>query len=142
GGGGWDHKTLTSEAGVLPLSPRFSVSTAALAALVLSACTTGGTLTTALESAAAPDAALPETVDVVPQHRDGVAMAAAKQADDLPGIQPAGYAGPTPSRAATVFAPDGRFGPEKVAARSPELDALIARYAQHYAVPEELVRRV
>jgi len=110
----------------------------------LSACTTGGSLTTALESAAEPDPALPdpqlpEEVDVVPTPRVATALASAGA---LPEIRPAGYSGPTPSGAATVFAPEGRFGPETVAARSPELDALIARYAQHYEVPEALVRRV
>lgn len=100
---------------------------------MLSGCTTGGTMTTALESAA-EDPVLPDQVDVVPETRAA--------AGALSALQPAGYAGPTPSDASTVFAPDGRFGPQAVAARSPELDALIARYAQHYAVPEDLVRRV
>ena len=59
-------------------------------------------------------------------------------------LQVSSFAGPTPTSAGggAVFAPEGRFGPEEVAARSPELDALIARYASHYQVPEELVRRV
>lgn len=78
---------------------------------------------------AAQEEALPDTVSVVPNGR-GEELALAS------------YAGGTPSAPDTVFAPDGRFGPEKVAARSPELDLLIARYADHYAVPERLVRRV
>lgn len=45
--------------------------------------------------------------------------------------------------ALAMLAPAERFGPEGgVAARSPELDQLISRYAEFYKVPEELVRRV
>jgi len=39
-------------------------------------------------------------------------------------------------------APQGRVGPLSVAARSLELDQLIAHYANYYGVPEKLVRRV
>lgn len=39
-------------------------------------------------------------------------------------------------------APQGRLGPSAVAARSPELDELMAQYAAYYGVPEKLVRRV
>lgn len=43
----------------------------------------------------------------------------------------------------TPPAPEGRLGPaEGVAARSPELDQLMRRYADYYDVPEDLVRRV
>lgn len=45
-----------------------------------------------------------------------------------------------PALASTTFEESG--APAKVAAGSPELDALIARYASHYEVPETLVRRV
>lgn len=49
------------------------------------------------------------------------------------------YAGPTPnaSPAAAILSSG-----TKVAARSPELDALIAHYANHHQIPEELLRRV
>lgn len=75
----------------------------------------------------------------------------------LPGVVPASYSGSTPSAsaaiamqtsqdgamsAALILAPDDRVGPEGVAARSPELDRLMAQYAEHYDIPEELVRRV
>lgn len=94
---------------------------------VLSGCTSSGGVADQLEAAAEQEAALPETVAAVPGDRgDGLVLAS--------------YAGG--SSPETVFAPDGRFGPGKVAARSPELDLLIARYADHYAVPERLVRRV
>lgn len=50
------------------------------------------------------------------------------------------YAAPPPALAPTAFEESGAVRP--VAARSPELDALIARYAALYGVPERLVRRV
>lgn len=76
---------------------------------------------------ALPDAvaALPELVD---RGVDAVAAAPSAMVSALsaPLIQPA------------AFAPFGR----PVGVRSAELDVLIARYASHYDVPEELVRRV
>jgi hypothetical protein len=125
----------------LPVSPKSFLFTALAGAIALAGCTTSGMDVGAeLQAAAetAPDIAdpeLPETVALVPQERG---------ADpDTAGMRVASYAGPTPtSPVDTVFAPDGRFGSGNVAARSPELDALIARYADHYDVPEELVRRV
>lgn len=78
-------------------------------------------------------------------------------AETLPGVVPASYAGSTPNAsaalamqtsqdgamsAALIHAPEDRVGPDSVAARSPELDRLMAEYAQHYDIPEELVRRV
>lgn len=49
----------------------------------------------------------------------------------------------TPAADAIAVAPTERLGPEGgVAARSPELDQLITRYAEFYQVPVELVRRV
>lgn len=57
-------------------------------------------------------------------------------------VQPMEEARSDPSNAALIHAPDGRLGPSGVEPRSPELDALMARYANHYEVPEELVRRV
>lgn len=47
-----------------------------------------------------------------------------------------------PRNVDSVFAPEGRFGPTVVSARSPELDKLISQYSSHYQVPETLVRRV
>ncbi|MBO6901102.1 MAG: lytic transglycosylase domain-containing protein [Rhizobiaceae bacterium] len=100
-----------------------------LGALSLGGCTSSGGMAEQLQAAAQEEAALPDTVDAVPAARgEDFALAS--------------YAGPTPASADTVFAPAGRFGPDRVAARSPELDLLIARYAEHYDVPEGLVRRV
>lgn len=98
---------------------------ASLAAL--SGCTSSGGVAGQLQAVADEEAALPETVAAVPGEQDTAPTLTS-------------YAGG--SAPDTVFAPDGRFGPGKVAARSPELDALIARYADHYDVPERLVRRV
>ncbi|WP_274628063.1 lytic transglycosylase domain-containing protein [Arvimicrobium flavum] len=105
--------------------------------------------------AAAAVAAAPET----PELPATVQLASATPQDAaLPGVVPASYSGPTPNSplAASVFddsppaaaqrptvhAPEGRMGPDTVGARSPELDQLMAQYAQHYDVPEELVRNV
>ena len=104
---------------------------------------------------------LPDAVPFAPSARPQTADAG------MPELQPVGYAGGTPTsplanplagplakpvaaqvalsgRAAiaAIRPPEGRLGPRDVAARSPELDQLIARYAAHYQVPEELVRRV
>lgn len=100
-----------------------------LSALSLAGCTSSDGVAGQLQAAAQEEAALPDEVSAVPGAR-GESFALAS------------YAGPTPNSTRTVFAPEGRFGPKSVAARSPELDLLIARYAKHYDVPERLVRRV
>ena len=100
-----------------------------LSALSLAGCTSSGGVAQQLQAAAQEEAALPDEVNAVPGAR-GESFALAS------------YAGPTPNSTRTVFAPEGRFGPKSVAARSPELDLLIERYAKHYDVPERLVRRV
>lgn len=51
---------------------------------------------------------------------------------------PVGYAGPAPQGAASAALAAAR----PVAARSAELDMLIAKYASHYGLPVDLVRRV
>ncbi len=55
------------------------------------------------------------------------------------GMTPTAFAAPTRDTGAmaAVFTPGG-----KVAARSPELDALIEKYASHHAIPVSLLRRV
>ncbi|WP_442935560.1 transglycosylase SLT domain-containing protein [Nitratireductor sp. CH_MIT9313-5] len=55
--------------------------------------------------------------------------------------RPDAYAAGT-ARPAALTAFEAGETPAKVGANSPELDALIARYAAHYEVPERLVRRV
>jgi soluble lytic murein transglycosylase-like protein len=121
---------------------------ACIAILTLSACTTGG-IDLAAELEAVPqhlqaaEAAMPEETDVVPADRPG----------ETAPIVASAYAGPTPTgvqaAVAAVAAPGQRAiqpavmaGPRHVEPRSAELDALIAKYANHYEVPVELVRRV
>lgn len=122
--------------GRLLMSPSFKsfpqisfVLAVSLGALSLAGCTSSGGMAQQLQTAALEEAALPDEVSAVPGERGE-------------GFTLASYAGPTPNSVGTVFAPAGRFGPDSVAARSPELDLLIARYAKHYEVPERLVRRV
>jgi soluble lytic murein transglycosylase-like protein len=119
----------------------------------LSACTTGGIDMAAeleavsqlaqVEADAENGAAMPEETAVIPAERPG---------DDAP-IAVSAYAGPTPTGvqaiAAAAAAPGPRIihpvanvTPRHVEPRSAELDALIARYANYYEVPVELVRRV
>ena len=109
-----------------------------LAASVLAGCSaTGGDLLTSVEPSdglaarsmaaetAPPDAELPDTV----------------------AFTPASFAGRTPDGRGTAPFAETAFAAtaglvRPVAPRSAELDALIARYAAHYDVPVELVRRV
>lgn len=106
---------------------------------------------------AVPDAAVALPAENAVKSSGTTVIASAASAEEtLPGVVPASYAGPTPLQTAAqpfeqapapaspadlIHAPDGRLGPESVDARSPELDQLIARYADYYEVPEELVRR-
>lgn len=110
-------------------------------------CTTSDLITEASVSAqdaieySIPDPELPDSVAYAPESGDGLraALVAPASGPQQPAVQPVAFAGPTPENAA-IAAFSG--GPRKVAARSPELDALIAHYAGHYELPLELVRRV
>lgn len=110
------------------------------AMLAASACTsTGGDMSASLAMAPGDQLALPDSVSVLPASAgsDGdVAVAALSDEDSArQDLQPSAFA--------RIDAPASSFGPQGgVAPRSPELDALIARYAAHYDVPEALVRRV
>ncbi len=104
----------------------------------------------------ADDPSLPETVSVVPSVSgvteaaapvvasaanavEAFGTAAAETVGDVAAaIVPSAFAGPTPNDPAAGFVSAGRH----VEPRSPELDALIARYADHHDIPEELLRRV
>ena len=117
----------------------------------------GGCTTSVLEgdlglepqlSLAAADPVLPDDVTAVPSAAPEIASqppseaqaSASADADEaLPAFQPVAFAGPTPDSplAAVKSASAGR-----VTARSPELDALIAKYAIHHGIPLELLRRV
>jgi soluble lytic murein transglycosylase-like protein len=111
---------------------------------------TGASEAPATEAASAPAAA------AAPGEAAPMVASAAPDAT----VMPASFAGATPSAggglatmpfdtgvsaqkaAMPIHAPEGRVGPAEVGARSAELDALMAKYAQHYEIPEELVRRV
>lgn len=98
---------------------------------------------------------LPEELAVIPAERSQERVTVDTT---TPPIMAAAYAGPTPGGVQAIAAATGAAAaagprlraihpvsnvtPRPVAARSPELDALIARYAAHYELPVELVRRV
>lgn len=87
------------------------------------------------------DPVLPDVVEEVPASVARVAAAHdASQPTALAAAAdfvPAAFAGPTPDSPAAVA-----LTPRDIAARSPELDALIARYADHHGIPLALLRRV
>lgn len=121
----------------LPSFSRSLLITVVLSPLALAACsTTGGAPVESLALSFPEDPVLPETVAFVPTPSSGaeIALADAGDAETKLALGVSSYA-PAP-------APDTRFGPATVAARSPELDALIARYAEHYELPVGFVRRV
>jgi soluble lytic murein transglycosylase-like protein len=92
-------------------------------------------------------AAVPETLNrvdavAVEEPAEAVAVAVVEEpavevAAEAASFTPSAFAGPTPDNPATAA-----IQPQKIAARSPELDALIARYAAHHEIPVELLRRV
>lgn len=89
-----------------------------------------------------PNPVLPVKVASLPQERPAYA-APGTSSETATATVATAYAATAPAGAiAAVFAPEGRLGPQAVAARSPELDQLISRYSVHYDVPEKLVRRV
>ena len=125
----------------MPAFHRILIVLAALSPALAAGCTTGSDMGTQLSMAPGADVSLPDSVSILPASADagsgpdaGVTMAALPGEDSEPKLQPAAFA--------HIDAPAASFGPQKVAARSPELDALIARYAAYYEVPVELVRRV
>ncbi len=130
----------------LPLSPKSTVSATLLLLLGLAGCTSeSGTQARVLSPVALaypPNPVLPVTVASLPQDRPAYA-APGTSSETVTATVATAYAAPEPaSKIEAVFAPEGRFGPQAVAARSPELDQLISRYSVHYEVPESLVRRV
>ncbi len=102
----------------------------------LAACTSTGDLAAQLQAAAEAEVALPETVALRPSPKflnpDGAGA-------DAP-VMASAFAGATPSSALqAAIVPSGI---KSAPPRSPELDTLIAKYAAHYELPVELVRRV
>jgi soluble lytic murein transglycosylase-like protein len=135
----------------LPAFHRILIVLAALSP-ALAGCTTSGDMGAQLSMAPGDEVSLPDSVSILPASANaesdaaapasagsgpqaGVSMAALPGAGgEEPEIQPAAFA--------RIDAPAASFGPQGVAPGSPELDALIARYATYYEVPVELVRRV
>ncbi|MFC3722523.1 transglycosylase SLT domain-containing protein [Neoaquamicrobium sediminum] len=112
--------------------PRFRFTIAA-SALLCTALASGCTSTDlGLEpemSFAGSDPVLPEKVETLPAFSTDASTDA---------VVASAFAGPTPDNpAAAVFMPG-----KAVAPRSPELDALIARYAAQHEIPVSLLRRV
>lgn len=113
--------------------PRFAF-LIAFGAAVVSGCTTADIASDlvaeqqpgVVEDESSP--ALPDEVGVVPV----AASAAEEKASVITAFAAAAPENPAAAAIAT----------RKVAARSPELDALIARYAAHHEIPVELLRRV
>ncbi|MBA3447923.1 MAG: lytic transglycosylase domain-containing protein, partial [Pseudaminobacter sp.] len=125
------------------ISRIFCIAGAVLASAALSACTSsGGDMGASLAMAPGDQLALPDSVSVLPASAqadsgDREIAVAALSGDDNDGSETLA------SAFARIDAPAENFArPGVVAPRSPELDALIARYAAHYDVPEALVRRV
>jgi len=114
-----------------------SIACAVMASAALGGCTTSDL---ALEgqtlSLAAGDPVLPDNVGVTPS-----ILSLAEEQEQIAAATPVGYAGPASASAAALAAANPAAG-GRVAARSPELDALIARYAHHHEIPVELLRRV
>jgi soluble lytic murein transglycosylase-like protein len=88
--------------------------------------------------AEADDPILPDTVAMTPS-----IFSMAQEQDEIgAGVAPAAYSAPAPAGASMAMAAVAPAASGMVAARSPELDALIARYADHHEIPVELLRRV
>ncbi len=86
----------------------------------------------------ADDLILPDTVAMTPS----IFSMAQEQDEIAAGVAPAAYSAPVPAGASMAMAAVAPAASGRVAARSPELDALIARYADHHEIPVELLRRV
>lgn len=133
--------------------PRYSLHCTYVALLVsvaLGGCTTSELGLEAQQmsfATAADDPVLPDTVAVMPS-----VFSLAEEMETVASTETAGktetniaaataaYAPPVQASAAAMAAVAPATG--KVAARSPELDALIARYADHHEIPVDLLRRV
>lgn len=122
--------------------PGFRLPTA-LCALIVAAAASGCTSTAEVldvdaTMSLAADPSLPETVDVVPTAFSGTTTTAdAARAADAAAIVPTAFAASPDNPAAAAFG-----AKQEVAARSPELDALIGKYAAIHGIPETLLRRV
>jgi soluble lytic murein transglycosylase-like protein len=114
----------------LRLDSRADFRSLLLCACLLSACSvSGGGLDAVL------DPELPATMSLTPESREAALGSGEGAWSDEIAAQ--SYAGPTPQGHASEIA-----GSEAVGTDRTRIDDLISRYAEHYGVPEELVRRV
>lgn len=126
----------------MPAFHRILIVLAALSSALAAGCTTGGDMGAQLSMAPGAEVSLPDSVSILPASADvgsgpdaGFSMAALPDENsEQQELQPTAFA--------RIDAPAASFGPQAVGPRSPELDALIIRYAAYYEVPVELVRRV
>jgi soluble lytic murein transglycosylase-like protein len=123
----------------LPAFHRILIVLVALSPALAAGCTTGGDMGAQLSMAPGAEVSLPDSVSILPASASAsgeeASLVALSGSDD-------GGQDLQPSAFARIDAPAVSFGRQAVAPRSPELDALIARYAAYYEVPIELVRRV
>lgn len=130
--------------------------------MALSACSTSGiNMAAELEAVSQKTSEASQSDDNVTAADEQASAAPATATDTTarPSFIAAAYAGPSPTSSVQALAsaagaavssgprvrlihPVSNITPREVAARSPELDALIAKYAAHYELPVEMVRRL
>lgn len=145
---------LTVPAAYAPDEPAGGAIAEATATYAVAAATPAQTDAATSAAESAPSAQQVADAPAASDEQPVVVASAVSEDDESAVFVPASYAGSTPNAARLaiqtpeaqnpmlIHAPDGRYGPSDVGARSPELDALMAKYAEHYEIPEELVRRV
>lgn len=112
-----------------PRPIRLALAALGLAAAALSGCAASGGNAVLTLAPTEFDLVLPDTVTVLPEFSGRTEITFAAPAGVEPPIVPAAYAA-------------NEMAGAEIAAGSPELDRLIAKYAALYEVPEALVRRV
>lgn len=130
--------------------------------MALAACSTSGiNMAAELEAVSQKTSEASQSDDNVTAADEQASAAPATATDTTarPSFIAAAYAGPSPTSSVQALAsaagaavssaprvrlihPVSNITPREVAARSPELDALIAKYAAHYELPVEMVRRL
>lgn len=127
----------------MPFSTRRLLALGAVIALpLISGCTaTSGTLADAGKTGVTTTAPQPDESGADPAVVASSLVAEQDAQISGEAVKPDAFAGPR-SAPAALTALEAGAPSNPVVARSPELDALISRYANHYQVPERLVRRV
>jgi hypothetical protein len=126
-----------TEVGVQILSPRFRPFLI-ISLLAVSGCSVadiGKDLQLSLAEEQAKNVALPDAVAIVPD--SPLRTGETTTYEPVVASSVSAYAQADRENPATAA-----IAPRKIAARSPELDSLIARYAEHHEIPVELLRRV